>query len=198
MSPVDGQRSGQDRADDVDGALRATPRRAFLPPERRRAADLDRPIPIGAGQTCSQPSTVRRMLELLDVRAGQQVLDVGSGSGWTTALLAWLVGPSGTVVAVELEPRLAVAGRAALEATGRAWARIELATPGRLGWPDEQPYDRLLVSAEAAVLPEELVAQLAEGGVMVLPVAGHLLRVHVLAGGRQVEELGRYRFVPLR
>src|SRR4051812_9944700 len=90
-----------DGADQLDAAFAAAPREAFLPASHHRFAGVDEPLPIGHGQTNSQPSTVRRMLSLLDVEPGQRVLDVGSGSGWTTALLAHLVGPGGSVVGVE-------------------------------------------------------------------------------------------------
>jgi protein-L-isoaspartate(D-aspartate) O-methyltransferase len=183
----------------VEAALRVVPRGDFLPPAQGRFAALDLPLPIGLGQTSSQPSAVRRMLELLDVRPGHRVLDVGSGSGWTTALLAWLAGPSGSVVGVEIEPSLATWGRANLEAAHLPWARVEDADPGRLGWPRAAPYDRILVSAEASDLPEALMEQLAGEAVMVLPVAGRLLQVRTSPGApAAVTKLGHYRFVPLR
>lgn len=94
----------------LDDAFAAVHREDFLRPAERPFAHLDRPLPIGQGQTNSQPSTVRAMLGLLDVRPGQRVLDVGAGSGWTTALLARLVGPGGCVVGTELEPSLAAWG----------------------------------------------------------------------------------------
>ena len=184
---------------DVEQAMAATPRRAFLPDDQRDVAHLDQPLPIGYGQTNSQPTTVRNMLHALDVRPGQHVLDVGAGSGWTTAILGRLVGPDGCVLGLELQPELAAWGRDNLMAAGLPWTRLDPAEPGLLGRPQEAPYDRILVSAEARELPEVLVEQLAEGGTMVLPVAGRLLRVHRPAGGpASVERLGRYRFVPLR
>ena len=160
----------------------------------------DGPLAIGHGQTNSQPRTVRAMLELLDVRPGQRVLDVGSGSGWTTALLAELVGPTGWVLGLERVPDLVVTGGANVEAAGMPWARVRAAVTGVLGAPDEAPFDRVLVSAMATRLPVELVAQLDTHGILVVPVAGRMLRVERDAGapdGRRVTEHGHYRFVPL-
>jgi protein-L-isoaspartate(D-aspartate) O-methyltransferase len=184
--------------DRVDEAFRANPRARFLPAGQVAHASWDIPLTIGHGQTSSQPSTVARMLRLLDVPEGARVLDVGSGSGWTTALLAHLTGPTGSVVGVELEPELAAWGAANVAATGFGWARIVQALPGVLGLPDEAPFDRVLVSAEARALPELLVDQLAEGGRMVAPVAGGLSIVDRTADGRHVVRLEGYRFVPLR
>jgi len=180
----------------VDEAFRACRRTAFVPEDQRRFADLDRPLAIGWGQTNSQPRTVRRMLRLLDVHPGQRVLDVGSGSGWTTALLAHLTGPDGEVVGVELEPSLVAFGSGNLARTRQPWATIRQATQGVLGWPARAPYDRVLVSAEPTTLPDDLVAQLADDGVMVIPVAGTMLRV--ANPGARVTRHGGYRFVPLR
>ena len=177
-------------------AFVATPRVGFLPVRSRWRASYDGPLRIAAGQTNSQPRTVEDMLRLLDVRPGQRVLDVGAGSGWTTALLAHLTGPTGEVLGVELEPELVEFGSANLARVERPWARIRLATRGVLGDPDGAPYDRILVSAEPAVLPEALVDQLAGDGILVIPVAGTMLRV--VNPGRVVTRHGAYRFVPLR
>lgn len=181
----------------VRAAMEAVPRERFLPRAQRRHVGLDRPLPIGYGQTNSQPTTVRRMLELLEVADGDRVLDVGAGSGWTTALLAWLCGPRGRVVGVERVPALVDVGVANVRACGMPWAHVTDARPGQLGSPAHAPFDRILVSAEPQELPGELVAQLAPGGVLVIPVAGTMLRVTARGDGPVVERHGHYRFVPL-
>lgn len=184
--------------DRVRDAFEATPRAWFLPAAARHRADHDGPIDIGRGQTNSQPRTVADMLRLLAVDEGDQVLDVGAGSGWTTALLAYLTGPTGSVIGVEIEPTLVAFGRANLDRVSRAWARIEAAVPGTLGWPDAAPYQRILVSAQPQRLPEELVAQLGQGGRMDIPVDGTMLLVVRAATEIKVTSHGSYRFVPLR
>lgn len=185
-------------ADRVADAFAAVPRAWFLPPSERPRARHDGPLQIGHGQTNSQPRTVEAMLRLLDVRSGHRVLDVGAGSGWSTALLAHLTGPEGEVRGVELEPELVAFGRANLARGAWGWARIDAAAEGLLGDPSGAPYDRILVSAEAPDLPAELVAQLGERGRMVAPVAGVMLLVERLDGSTRVTRHGHYRFVPLR
>ena len=137
------------------------------------------------------------MLTLLDARPGQQVLDVGAGSGWTTALLGHLVGPEGRVRGVEVVPELADWGAANVRATGQTWATVEPAVPHVLGLPAHAPYDRVLVSAEPRQLPHELVDQVADGGRMVIPVAGEMLLVVREGSEVEVTRHGHYRFVPL-
>jgi len=184
----------------VAAAMALHPRAGFLPDDQRPEAGRDGPLDIGHGQTNSQPRTVVAMLELLDVHLGQRVLDVGSGSGWTTALLAALVGPGGSVLGLERVRDLVDFGRENLAAADLPWAGIRASEPGHLGAPDEAPFDRILVSAMATGLPEELVAQLVPGGVLVVPVGGRMLRVVRPDDGDgepEVTEHGAYRFVPL-
>jgi protein-L-isoaspartate(D-aspartate) O-methyltransferase len=183
----------------VEEAMRVVDRRGFLPEGLRGRADEDGPLPIGGGQTNSQPRTVRNMLDLLEVAEGMTVLDVGAGSGWTTALLAHLVGSAGRVIGVEIDPHLAAWGAENLASRGAPWAEIHPAEPGVLGWPATGPYDRILVSADAPSVPQALVDQLADDGVMVLPVNDVMLRVRRGRRGDAVTtEHGLYRFVPLR
>jgi len=183
--------------DAVSAALRAVPRAGFLPRGARFRAGYDGPITIGHGQTNSQPRTVEQMLRLLKVRAGDQILDVGAGSGWSTALLAHLTGPEGSVVGVELVPKLAEWGAANLARTPYDWASIREPTPGVLGWPTSAPYDRILVSADARSLPRPLVEQLAEDGLLVVPVRGTMILGIRRGSELETSEHGSYRFVPL-
>lgn len=185
--------------DRVAAAMRAVPRAAYLPEDVRHRADEDLPLPLGHGATSSQPSTVAAMLALLDPRPGSRVLDVGAGSGWTTGLLAHLVGPDGSVLGVELVPQLAEVADARVVAAALGRARVEAARHGVLGAPDRAPFDRILVSAMAGDLPQQLVDQLADRGRMVAPVRGRMLVVD--RDGDRVRRRkapGHYRFVPLR
>ena len=183
--------------DAVDAAFEAVPRAGFLPRRARLSAAFDGPISIGHGQTSSQPRTVAAMLRLLDVQEGDRVLDVGSGSGWTTALLAHLTGPGGTVLGVELVPELVVWGSANLARTSYDWAAIRAAEPPVLGWPASAPYDRILVSAAARTLPAELVGQLRDGGRIVVPVNGTMTLGLRRGSELEASQHGSYRFVPL-
>lgn len=183
----------------LNAAFAAVHRPDFLTEQQRSNATQDRPLFIGHGQTNSQPTTVRNMLILLDPRPGDRVQDVGSGSGWTTALLATLVTATGRVFGVELVPELTAWGRENLSRYHLDWATIEQADPSRLGLVEHAPYDRILVSAEARELPDSLIDQLALGGRMVIPVAGRLSVVDRRMDGEvDVRRVGHYAFVPLR
>lgn len=184
-------------ADRLRGAFERVRRVDFLPREQHGFAGENAALPIGHGQTNSQPSTVRDMLELLDVQPGHRVLDVGCGSGWTTALLGDLVGPAGEVVGVEVVPELTEWGRANLRRYDMAWTSIEQARADVLGLPERAPYDRILVSAQATTLPVELVSQLEVGGLMVVPVGGRMTVVRRTDGEPEISRAGWYTFVPL-
>lgn len=193
----------------VDAAMAATPRAHFLPDQFKRSADVDTAIPIGGGSTCSQPTTVRNMLLLLDVHPSHRVLDVGSGSGWTTAILAKLTGEDGDVTGVELLPEMVSRSREALRTLDVPNARILQAERGILGHPDGAPYDRILFSANAERgIPTALISQLGDGGILVGPVDGVMTVVRKTSEPHEnsadaapdrleISEHGLYRFVPL-
>jgi len=147
-------------------AFQRVPREAFLPAELLGRAYEDTALPIGLGQTISQPSMVALMLAELDCAPRHRVLEIGSGSGYVTALLAQL---GCEVFGVERHPELLVRARETLRSLGITEPILQEGD-GALGLPEHAPYDRILVSAAAAAIPEALLAELAEGGRLVMPV----------------------------
>lgn len=146
-------------------------REKFVPDEMKAYSSENIPLPIGKGQTISQPLTVAFMLELLDPKAGQNILDIGSGSGWTTALLANIVGKDGKVTALEIIPELSEWGRRNCEKFYFCRERAEFHNlDGSKGFRNNAPYDRILISASAENIPEDVKKQLKIGGKMVIPV----------------------------
>ena len=177
-------------------AFREVDRADFVPAILKENPYVDHPLPIGEGQTISQPFTVAFMLELLRPEEGQRVLDVGSGSGWTTALLASIVGENGEVLGLERMEPLVAFGRANLVRYGFPHARIEQAGEV-LGKPGGR-FHRILVSAAAERMPVALMEQLEPGGRMVIPVGNAIFAVE--RTGEQAWEEERYDgfvFVPL-
>jgi len=156
----------------------------------------DYPLPIGLGQTISQPTTVAFMLELLEPKEGEKILDVGTGSGWTAALLGVIVGRSGRVLGTELVPELVEFGRANLLKCGIPNVRI-LQAGKTLGLPGEELFDRILVSASAEKPPRELINQLKIGGVMVVPILNSIWRITKMSKEIKKEEFPGFVFVPL-
>ncbi len=183
--------------DSVENALNLTNRKNFVLAQQEQDAKLDMPLSIGFGQTISQPTTVKRMLEWLEVEPGNKILDVGSGSGWTTALLARLTGPAGRVYAVERIPELMEFGRDNCRKEGLKNAAFYLSGKS-LGLPRFAPFDRILVSASAQEVPADLTAQLADGGKMVIPVINDILEIEKKSKGEvDITRHHGYVFVPL-
>ena len=180
----------------LEEAFDAIDRKDFIVSDCAVEAYEDYPLPIGYEQTISQPTTVFFMLELLDVKAGNKVLDIGSGSGWTTALLSKLAGEHGYVRGVERIPELIVFGQANLKKYQLKNTEIMKALD-TYGWPGEL-YDRILVSAGAEELPQELIDQLKPEGVMVIPVGDSILKICKLKNGNiEKTEFPGFVFVPL-
>jgi protein-L-isoaspartate(D-aspartate) O-methyltransferase len=189
--------SGVLRSPALVNAFRTCDRILFIPEELTPHAYDDNPLPIGRGQTISQPTTVAIMLELLHPMEGDKVLDIGSGSGWTTALLASAVGESGGVEGVEIIPFLVEYGRNSLERADIHNASITLSDPSTLGKPGHT-YDRILVSASAPEMPVSLFDQLKIGGILVIPVENSIWRITKKEDGRlDGYELPGFVFVPL-
>lgn len=180
----------------IDAFLRCD-RMLFVPDHLKGGAYGDYPLSIGEGQTISQPTTVAIMLELLAPQEGNRILDIGSGSGWTTALLASAVGDNGYVEGMERIKSLVEFGRENLRKAGIANASIEPSDTAALGKPGRQ-YDRILVSASAPVMPSELFDQLKPDGSLVIPVHNSLWHFTKNAEGAiDAYELPGFRFVPL-
>lgn len=181
----------------IEEALTRVDRINFIPDNLKYMAGADMPLPIGYNQTISQPSTVEMMLEWLDVQTGDKALDIGSGSGWTTALLSDLVGQKGRVYAVERVPELVAFGRDNIERLGIKNASFHKSSK-KLGLPAEAPFDRILVSASADKLPNELVDHLKPGGKLVIPVRNSIFEIYKNPNGKvQSTEHPGFVFVPL-
>lgn len=178
-------------------AFRRCDRSLFVSKSLTDAAYADIPLPIGEGQTISQPYTVAIMLELLHPEPGNRILDIGSGSGWTTALLAVSVGMNGYVEGVERIPSLVEFGKHNLKKMSLKNAAITSALPSVLGKPGKQ-YDRILVSASASSMPTILYDQLKPGGKLVIPVKNSIWCITKDEDGKvNGFEFPGFRFVPL-
>jgi protein-L-isoaspartate(D-aspartate) O-methyltransferase len=180
-------------------AMDEVPREYFVTPELIESAYADQALPIACGQTISQPFVVAYMTEQLEVEPAHRVLEIGTGSGYQTAVLSRL---AGEVVSVERYRTLAEAARTRIETLGYTNVTVVVGD-GMDGAPDFAPFDRILVTAAAEEIPEALTAQLAEGGKMVLPVGPrddtqYIVKLDKQSGGRLVRDnLIAVRFVPL-
>lgn len=183
----------------VRAALGRVERHRLVPPEQAAHAYRNHPLPIGHCQTISQPYIVALSTDLIAPRAGDAVLEVGTGSGYQAAVLAEIVR---AVYSVEIVPELAEQARARLAALGYANVQLRIAD-GHAGWPEKAPFDGIVVTAASAQLPETLVAQLKPGGRMVIPLGGpdeiqYLTLVTRRAGaGYDERRVLPVRFVPL-
>jgi protein-L-isoaspartate(D-aspartate) O-methyltransferase len=183
----------------VRQAMQAVPRERFVRPEDRDYAHLDCALPIGYGQTISQPSLVARMTELLELQPGDKVLEIGTGSGYQTAILARLEGVD--VYSVEIIPELAAAAAERLRALGLS--RIHLKQgDGYDGWAEHAPYAGIIVTAAPETTPPPLLQQLAEAGRLVIPVGPRygqqrLRRIVRHGADFQADDVLAVAFVPL-
>lgn len=191
------QLEGRDIIDSrVLQAMEAVPRHLFVPKAHRARAHGDHPLPIGHGQTISQPYIVALMSQLAQVKAGDRVLEVGTGSGYQAAVLARL---GATVFSIEILEPLADESRARLKSLG--YDRVQVRHgDGYAGWPKEAPFDAIVVTAAPPKVPEPLKAQLKIGGRLVIPVGDFFQSLRVIrrtSEGFVVENIAPVRFVPM-
>jgi len=180
----------------VLAAINKVPRHLFIPEGLRGCAHADEPLPIGQGQTISQPYIVAYMTEALGLQGGERVLEVGTGSGYQTAVLAEIVREVWTVEIVE---SLALQARSILDTLGYANIHYRVGD-GSGGWPESAPFDAVIVTAAAARMPESLEGQLGPGGRMIVPVGTDLQELFIVRRekkGLTRERLLAVRFVPL-
>lgn len=180
----------------VLGAMRKLPRHVFVPNEMKSCAYADEPLPIGQGQTISQPYIVAYMTEVLELAGGEKVLEVGTGSGYQTAILAEV---AAEVWTVEIYEALSIGARARLEALGYENIRYRVGDGSR-GWPEAGPFDAIMVTAAPGAVPAALEAQLAVSGRMIIPVgvnSQELILVRRKKASFRRDSLIGVRFVPL-
>jgi len=180
----------------VLAAMRRVPRHLFVPVNARGAAYADRPVPIAAGQTISQPYIVGLMTELLALKGDERVLEIGTGSGYQAAVLAELCRH---VYTVEIVPELAQGAQGLLARLGYANISVRCGD-GYAGWPEEAPFDAIMVTCAPAQIPVELLRQLADGGRLVIPVgeSAQELKLVVRSGaGFKEQSIIPVRFVPM-
>ncbi|MDH5569209.1 MAG: protein-L-isoaspartate(D-aspartate) O-methyltransferase [Nitrosopumilus sp.] len=183
----------------VEDAFRNIPRHEFVPSSELDYAYYNEPLPIKKNQTISQPAVVSRMTEWLDVRQGQKVLEIGTGSGWQTAILSYLVG-QGIVYSVEIKPELVKFAHENLEKLGINNVHIIL-SDGSIGYSKASPYDRIMITAACTEIPLPLLDQLADGGLLIAPVGDSSQSLVLLQKTRkgiiEIKNESHYVFVPL-
>jgi len=177
-------------------AMKETPRHRFVPEHLREHAYKDHPLPIGSGQTISQPYIVALMTEYLELKGKEKVLEIGTGSGYQAAILSQLVDSCWSIEVVE---ELARESSALLQSLGYSNVYVKWGD-GYRGWPEHAPFDRIIITAAPETIPEELVEQLAEGGRMVVPVGSHfqdLILITKTSRGIRKRSIIPVRFVPM-
>jgi protein-L-isoaspartate(D-aspartate) O-methyltransferase len=184
----------------VENALRKYRREFFVPSDCKHLAYRDSPISIGFNQTISQPSTVVAMTEALNIKEGDKVLEIGTGSGWQSAILSYMVGEKGHVYSIEVLEDLAEFARANLEKVGINNVEV-IVKDGSLGLQEKAPFDKIIVTAACPDVPTPLLEQLKIGGTMVLPIGNLYLQemfvVRKTSKNMVRKSIGSFMFVPL-
>jgi len=185
--------------ENVESAFRDIPRHEFVPTSELNRAYYNQPLGIMKDQTISQPGVVSRMTEWLDLKDGQKILEIGTGSAWQTAILSYLVG-TGTVYSIEIHSELVKFARENLEKFRLDNAHVILGD-GSLGYPKESPYDRIIITAACTEIPLPLLEQLGENGLIIAPVGDSsqslVLLKKTTEGIIEIKNQSNYIFVPL-
>jgi protein-L-isoaspartate(D-aspartate) O-methyltransferase len=184
----------------IEDALRSVKRENFVPDAMKYLAYRDTPLYIGSNQTISQPSTVVVMTEALDVKEGQKILEIGTGSGWQAAILGKLVGEKGMIYTIEIIDNLVKFAKENLEKLKIKNVKV-IRGDGSLGLKKYAPYDRIVVTAGSPEIPNNMIKQLKTNGILVVPVGNiYLQKMYVvkkLKKGIEKKSIGSFMFVPL-
>ncbi|MFQ6059816.1 MAG: protein-L-isoaspartate O-methyltransferase [Thermoplasmata archaeon] len=195
------QRRGHIKSKEVIEAMREIPRHLFVPNSVLPSAYHDTPLPIGEGQTISAPHMVGIMLEKLDLHRGQNVLEVGGGSGYHAALVAHIIGEEGRVISIERIESLARRAKEVIRDCGLQKRVVIIVGDGSLGWEQNAPYDRIFITCASPEIPPPLIEQLVDGGKLLIPLGSRYLQTLVLVEkrGRRLrrKSYGGCVFVPL-
>jgi len=182
----------------VEMALKKIPRHHFVPDSQKKLAYENIPIPIMEGQTISQPIVVSKMTEWLDLKEGLRVLEIGSGSGWQSAIISNLIG-NGEVFTLERHKKLADFAKKNLEKMGIDNITI-IHGDGKLGLPEKEPFDRIIITAACKTIPSTLLNQLSLGGLLIAPVGGETQSLVLIKktpeGYKEIKKEGGFMFVP--
>jgi len=183
-------------------AFKEVPRKVFIKEIHKEEAYGDYPLPIGNGQTISQPTTVMLMTQALELQEGQKVLEVGAGSGWQAALIANIVGKKGKVITTEIIRELAEFAKNNMEKAKIKNVEV-LNIDGSQGYKKQAPYDRIIITAACPQIPPPIIEQLKTGGILVAPVGSlaygqDMIKLTKTSSGVTTKSLGRFVFVPLK
>jgi len=196
------KRSGTIKDEKLLNAFKEVPRELFIKDGFEEEAYGDYPLPIGSGQTISQPTTVMLMTQALELKQGQKVLEVGAGLGWQAAIIGKIIGNKGKVITTEIIPELAEFAKNNIKKAKIKNVEV-INYDGSQGYKKEAPYDRCIITAACPKIPPPLINQLKTGGILVAPVGSlvfgqDMVKLRKIKAGIEKESLGSFVFVPLK
>jgi len=196
------KRSGTIKDEKLLNAFKEVPRELFIKDDFEEEAYGDYPLPIGSGQTISQPTTVMLMTQALELKQGQKVLEVGAGLGWQAAIIGKIIGNKGKVITTEIIPELAEFAKNNIKKAKIKNVEV-INYDGSQGYKKEAPYDRCIITAACPKIPPPLINQLKTGGILVAPVGSlvfgqDMVKLRKIKAGIEKESLGSFVFVPLK